>query len=168
MKTIFSRLSAETPKFWKGAQLLFVALAAIALKVATYHIVPVTITDEASVLFSGCAILCQFACDNPGIIASAIADPSILIGDIPELMDKLSDIHAIVSKPVPVSVLSSTVNGSETAPQGGSGVPLPLVNQVAVQVDLAPSAGAAVDVISSADPVLVAAIKTQLGADNSM
>lgn len=100
---ILQRFAAETPAEAQKAQKIFLVLAAVVVKVATYHIVPVSITNDAFAALCAVAAFAQFAAKDAAMLEEIISHPLTLITDIPSVISQISEIHAAIKTQAPAT-----------------------------------------------------------------
>lgn len=123
---LLQRLQSQTPSDAKKAQVILLFLTGFILKIATYKIIPITVTHDAWIACTVAAALCQFATKDAGIIGEIVSHPLSAIIEAPSIISQISEIHAAVAiAPATAPSAGELVQQAEQIIDPASGAPVP-------------------------------------------
>lgn len=112
--SLWERFKAKTPAFEKGAQIIFLILAAILGQLKGNAYIPHDVLVGLTWLSVGCAFFAQFGAEIETDVDSAIADPTRMLLNAPEIIGHLTDIkdqlQAITLPDATVDAISNTAD----------------------------------------------------------
>lgn len=107
--TLLQKFVAATPAQTKKAQVICLALAAITLKIATYHIIPEYITNDTFAALTAVSVFAQFFTTDVAMIEDAFKSPLTALSDIPQVLSQVSAIQTSVAAPKPAAPTVSEI-----------------------------------------------------------
>lgn len=111
MNSLLTRLSSETPPFWKQLQVACLILSAIVSYFPAVGTGRIVAKWVATGFLAAGAFFAQFAQQDVAIVQSAVADPASLLTNIPAILEQLGQIKATIANPSALT-LGSIIAGA--------------------------------------------------------